>query len=194
MSKRARALLPSHLPDVLRKCSLSCRAIGLRSRLGYLFALGIMVLLSCPVWAETDVLIRTVGFALTGKDNADIKVIGDHTDCVFAIKDKLFRLNNVYTDHINIRTFQPRRGDSTAWITLTLQGDEIVFEQTIEPPKDDGSETVRKMRAEYPDFFKARHYTYTEYELHFTTDDQDKVKRAWQYIYSHGCTGKQSRS
>ena len=51
---------------------------------------------------------------------------------------------------------------------------------------------MRKMRAEYPDFFRTRHYTYTEYELHFTTDDQDKVKRAWQYVYSHGCTGKQS--
>jgi len=138
--------------------------------------------------------MRAVGFALTGSDNAETKVIGDRANCVFAIKNELFRLNNVYTDRINIRTFQPRAGDPRTWITLRLQGDEIVFEETIEPLKDDGSETMRQMRAEYPDIFKPRHYTYTEYELHLTTNYQDEVKRAWQYIYSHGCTGKQSSS
>jgi len=184
MSKRAGALLPSNFPDVLGHCSLALRV----------FAFGVVFFQGCPVWAESDVFMRMVGFALTGSDNADTKAIGNRTDCVFAINNELFHLNNVYTDQINIRTFQPRRGDPRAWITLTLQGDEVVFEQTIEPPKDDGSETMRKMRAEYPDFFRARHYTYTEYELHFTTDDQDKVKRAWQYIYSHGCVGKRRPS
>jgi hypothetical protein len=135
-----------------------------------------------------------VGFALTGSDNADTKVIGDRANCVFAIKTELFRLNNVYTDYINFRTFQPLAGDPTTWITITLHGNEIVFEDTIEPPKDDGSETMRQMRAEHPDLFRTRHYTYTEYDLHLTTKNQDEVKRAWQYIYSHGCTGKKSRS
>jgi hypothetical protein len=180
MSKSARALLPW--------------ATRLRSPLSCVFAVGVVVLLGCPVRAESDVLMRMVGLALTGSVSADTKVIGDRANCVFAIKDELYRLNNVYTDRINIRTFQPRAGDQSAWITLTLEGDEIVFEQSIEPPKDDGSETMRKMRVEYPDFFRTRHYTYTQYELHLTTNDQDKVKRAWQYIYSHGCTGKQSRS
>jgi hypothetical protein len=189
MSKRAGALLPSNLPDVFRQCLLSSR-----SPPSFVFALSVVFLLGCPVWADSDVFMRMVGFALTGSDNADTKVIGDRANCVFAIKDELFRLNNVYNDRINVRTFQPRRGDPTAWITLTLQGDGTVYEQTIEPPRDDGSETMRKMRAEYPDFFRARHYTYREYELHLTTNDQDKVKTAWQYIYSHGCTGKQSRS
>jgi hypothetical protein len=189
MSKRAGALLPSNLPDVFEQCSLSSRSL-----VSFVFVLSVVFLLSCPVLAESDIFMRMVGFALTGSDNADTKVIGDRANCVFAIDNELFRLNNVYTDQINIRTFQPRRGDPRAWITLTLQGDGTVFEQTIEPPKDDGSETMRKMRVEYPDFFRARHYIYSEYELHLTTNDQDKVKRAWQYIYSHGCTGKQSRS
>ena len=35
--------------------------------------------------AETDVFMRTVGFALTGRDDADPKVIGDRAKCVFAI-------------------------------------------------------------------------------------------------------------
>jgi hypothetical protein len=194
MSDLAGALLPSNRPDVPRECSLSRWATMMRSPLSCVFALGVVVLLGCPVWAESDVLTHMVGFALTGSDNADTKVIGDRANCVFAIKNELFRLNNVYTDRINFRTLQPRAGDARTWITLTLRGDEIVFEQTVEPPKDDGSETMRQMRAQYPDLFKPRHYSYTEYELHLTTDDQDEVKRAWQYIYSHKCKGKQTRS
>jgi hypothetical protein len=54
--------------------------------------------------------MRMVGFALAGSDIADTKVIGDRAGCVFAIRNE----NNVYTDRINIRTFEPRRGDSTA--------------------------------------------------------------------------------
>jgi hypothetical protein len=191
MFERARALLPSNLSDVLRECALSGRATRLRS---CAFALGIVALLGSPIRADSDVFMRMVGVALTGSDNADIKVIGDRANCVFAVKNELYRLNNVYTDRINFRTFEPEAGNPRTWMTLTLHGDEIVFEETIEPPKDDGSETMRQMRAEYPDSFSTHHYRYTEYELHLTTDDKNEVKRAWQYLYSHGCTGKQSPS
>jgi hypothetical protein len=44
--------------------------------------------------------MRAVGFALTGRDDADPKVIGDRTKCVFAINNDIFRLNNVYTDRM----------------------------------------------------------------------------------------------
>ena len=37
-----------------------------------------------------------VGFVLTGKDNADPKVIDNLANCVFPINDEVFRLNNVY--------------------------------------------------------------------------------------------------
>jgi len=33
-------------------------------------------------------------------------------------------------------------------------------------------------------------YTYVEYELHLMTNDEGRVKTAWQYIYGNGCTGK----
>jgi hypothetical protein len=194
MFERAGALLPSNLSDGLRECSLSRAATKLRSSLGCVFAVGVLVLLGYPVWAQSDVLMRMVGFALTGGDNADIKAIGDRANCVFAIKNELFRLNNVYTDGINIRTVQPRAGSPSTWITVTLQGGEIVFEQTIEPPKDDGSEIMRQIHAENPDIFRPRHYTYREYQLHLTTNDPGEVQKAWQYIYSHGCAGKQRPS
>jgi hypothetical protein len=191
MFERARALLPSNLSDVPRECALSGGATRLRS---CAFVVGIVALLGSPIRADSDVFMRMVGVALTGSDTADIKVIGDRANCVFAVKNELFRLNNVYTDRINLRTFEPEAGNPRTWMTLTLHGDEIVFEETIEPPKDDGSETMRRMRAEYPDSFSTHHYRYTEYELHLTTDDKNEVKRAWQYVYGHGCTGKQSPS
>jgi hypothetical protein len=48
------------------------------------------------------------------------------------------------------------------------------------------------MRAQSPEMFTPHQYTYTQYKLHLPTNDQDGVKRAWQHIYSHGCTGKRT--
>jgi hypothetical protein len=164
----------------------------LRTSLSCVIAVGVVFLLGCPVWAETDSLMRALGFALTGSDDADLKVI-DRANCVFAIKNELFRLNNVYTDRlkIQVRQQQQRLGVLGQSVTVDLHGDEIIFEETVEPPKDDGSELTRQMRAESPEMFKPHHYAYTRYELYLATKDQDGVKRAWQYVYSHGCTGKQ---
>ena len=121
-----------------------------------------MFILGSPVWAENDSLIRAVGFALTGTNDVEPKVIGDIANCVFAIKNELFRLNNVYTDRIKIQGWQDRRfGKLEQGVTVELHGGEIVFEITVEPPNDDGSELMRQMRAESPDMFKPHHYTYT---------------------------------
>ena len=76
------------------------------------------------------------------------------------------------------------------WVTVTLPGDEIVFEKTIEPPKDDGSEIRRQMRVQSPSLFAAHRYSYTLHELYLATNDQDHVKTAWQYVCSHGCIGE----
>jgi hypothetical protein len=143
--------------------------------------------------AETDVFMRTVGFALTGSDDAGTKVIGDRVKCVFAIKNEIFRLNNVHTDRITVQGWQRQQG-LEQWVTVELHGDDVVFEETTEPLKDDGSETIRRLRAAMPHVFTSHHNTYKEHELHLTTNDQDRVKTAWQYIYGHGCTGKQSHS
>jgi len=86
--------------------------------------------------AETDVFMRTVGFALTGSDDADPKVIGDRAKCVFAINNDIFRLNNVHTDRITIQGWQRQQG-LEQWVTVELYGDDVVFEETTEPLKDD---------------------------------------------------------
>jgi hypothetical protein len=166
---------------------------GSRSSLAHACAVGIVLTLGCPVWAETDSLMSAVGFAVTGVNNVKPKVIGSISNCVFAIKDELFRLNNVYIDRIKIQERQDRRfGELQQGVTIELQGNETVFEITSDPPKDDGSELIKHMRVESPEIFTPHHYTYTHYKLHLPTNDEDAVKRAWQQIYTHGCTGKRS--
>jgi hypothetical protein len=57
------------------------------------------------------------------------------------------------------------------WVTVELFGEDVVFEETTEPLKDDGSETVRKLRAATPDTFTSHHNTYKEHELHLTNNN-----------------------
>jgi len=146
---------------------------------------------SVTAHAETDVFMRTVGFALTGSDDAAPKVIGNRAKYVFAINNDIFHLNNVHIDRLAIQGWQRQQG-LEQWVTVDLYGDDIVFEDTTEPLKDDGSETIRQLRTAMPDLFMPHHNTYTEHELHLRTNNQDRVKTAWQYIYSHGCTGKKA--
>ena len=160
----------------------------------------VRIALACALWliasgasagSEPDAFIRSVGFALTGSDDAVPKVVGDRTNCVFAINNEIFRLNNVHADRIIIKGGSRQRPwGLERWVTVALPGDDVVFEETIEPPKDDGSELMRYMRELSPELFKSQHYTLTEFELHLATNDQARVKRTWQYIYSNGCTGK----
>jgi hypothetical protein len=183
MPASAVVLLPSNLPDVSRLCA-SLRAMGglaLRRWLSAVLAVGVLLLLVRSVCAETDALMHAAGFAVTGSIDVDTKVIGDPAECVFGIKNDLFRWNNVYTDLIKIEAHQRQRlGVVEQWVTVTLQGEGVVFETTVEPPQDDGSELVRQMRMQSPELFRPHHYTYTQYELCLTTKDQDAVKRAWQ--------------
>jgi hypothetical protein len=166
--------------------------LPLRSALSCAFAVGAVFLLGCPVWAEADLLMRAVGLALTGTNDAQPTVI-DRASCVFAIKNELFRLNNVYSDRIKIQGWQKQwLGSLEQTVTVELHGDGIVFEETVEPPNDDGSELMRQMRLQSPNIFEPHHYAYTRHELYLSTKDQDGVKRAWQYVYSHGCTGKRA--
>ena len=105
--------------------------------------------------------MRTVGFALTGSDDADPKLIGDPAKCVFASKNEIFRLNNVHTDRITVQGWQRQQG-LEQWVTVELHGDDVVFEETTEPLKDDASETIRRLRAAMPDVFTSHHNTYKE--------------------------------
>jgi len=56
--------------------------------------------------SEVDLFLRAVGFVLTGSGDADQYVIGDRTNCVFAIDHDVYRLNNVRTNRIMIQGWQ----------------------------------------------------------------------------------------
>jgi hypothetical protein len=171
-------------------CFQTRALLGIAARIAFACALW-LIACGTPARSEPDAFMRSVGFALTGSDDAVPKVIGDRTNCVFAINNEIFHLNNVHADRITIQGWNRQRPwGLEQWVTVALPGDDVVFEETIEPAKDDGSELMRHMRELSPELFKSQHYTLTEHELHLTTNDQDRVKRAWQYIYSHGCTGK----
>jgi len=151
-----------------------------------------LMLVVVPARGEPDVFMRAVGYALTGSDNAEPKAI-DRAKCVFGVKKDVFRLNNVHTDRIVIQGWQSKTAYGVEhWVTVALHGDEVVYETTSEPVKDDGSEFVRQLRQYHPESFKPQHATTKEHELRLDTADQDRVTRAWKYIYDHGCVGKQS--
>jgi hypothetical protein len=116
--------------------------------------------------------MRAVGFALTGRDDAEPKAI-DRANCVFAYKDDVFYLNNVQTDRIKIQE-NPFGGV----INVDLHGDDIVVEHGVV-----STDPNRENRKEYD---------LKEYHLILKTDELDRMKRAWRYIYSHGCAGKKS--
>jgi len=165
----------------------------LRSSLSWVFAVGVVFFFGRPVPAETDLLMSAVGYALTGSNDADVRVIGDRAGCVFEIKNEVFRLNNVYEDRIKIQGWQKQwLGVLKQWVTVELHGDDIIFEESVAPPQDDGSELARQMRVQSPSMFEPHHYSYTQHELRLATNDEDGVKRAWQYVYSHGCTSKRA--
>jgi hypothetical protein len=189
-----KVMLPSSSPNVLllNKPGKLMGLEALRSSLTHACAVGIVFSLG-PVWAESDSLISAVEFALTGTNHVEPQVIGNVSNCVFVIKNELFRLDNVYTDRIKIQRWQDRRfGKLEQGVTVELHGSETVFEITTDSPKDDSSELTKHMRAESPEMFSPHHYTYTHYRLHLPTNDEEGVKRAWQRIYTDGCSGKRS--
>ena len=104
---------------------------------------------------EPDVFMRAVGFALTGSDNADPKAI-NRANCTFKLNDEIFRLNNLHTDRLEIKGWQQKTAYGTRqWVTVSLHGDDIVYETTHKPNMiDDGSESTRKYKEVMPDLFE----------------------------------------
>jgi hypothetical protein len=87
---------------VLRE-SLRQQKESFAMRIAAACAFALVLLCGASAHGETDVFMRTVGFALTGNDNVEPKVIGNRASCVFAINNDLFRLDNFHTDRITIQ-------------------------------------------------------------------------------------------
>jgi hypothetical protein len=144
--------------------------------------------------AMDEVLQEAVGFALTGSDNAKVEVI-DGTNCVFQIGKEIFHLNNVDVDRLKWQGYKRTSSfynQTEYWYTIELHGEDIVYEDTtVTILADQSPDLADAMRAKGMQTVwgptKSREHTLTLY-----TAEGDRLIRAWQYVYSHGCTGRKS--
>lgn len=140
--------------------------------------------------------LDAVSFALTGSDK-DIEVV-DLQKCIFRVGGATYYLNNVQTDRI---IFQKKIrylfSGNQILVTIKLHGSKNVIEQFMPGTRyDPNSEFDRLMKQSRPDMVEDRARdkinASADSTLEITTDEYDRVVRAWSYIYGHGCTGKKS--
>jgi hypothetical protein len=149
--------------------------------------------------AETDPFLVAVGFALTGTDNAKVKVL-DKKTCAFQIGNQIFRLNNVQVDRLHFQNMvQKYLGTTTAFVRVSLHGAATVYEEFKGPQYRENSsdppnlqEFYRLMKPTNPELFKPQHIVSNENTLDLYTNESDRLRRAWSYIYENGCTGATS--
>jgi hypothetical protein len=142
--------------------------------------------------AADGILLKAVGFALTGTDNANVQII-DPPNCVFGIGSEVFHLNNVEIDRMPIQEFEEKTAYAvTRFVKIELHGDSTVYENTTQLQYDPQNEFLRILKEKSPSDFEPKHVSSNEHMLRLQTVEKDRVIRAWQYIYSHGCSGKKS--
>ena len=162
----------------------------------FLFAL---MLAPLPALSQTDPFLAAVGFALTGSDNAKLNVL-DRKRCVFQIGKEIFRLNGVEVDRLRIELGRWKSiGEDINYYRVYLHGSDTVYEVFEEPLiKEDVLDTPqmqatnRSLRQKIPDAFEPHHKISKEHTLDLTTNERERLVRAWSYIYQHGCTGSKS--
>lgn len=119
--------------------------------------------------ANDDVFMQAVAFALTGSDTGPVEAI-IRADCVFKANGRTFYLNNVHTDRIFIKGWRNDFGQES--VTVELRGGKTVVEYI-----DKGADGVERLVKE------------GDWTLRLDTNEQDRMARAWGYVYSNGCTG-----
>ena len=149
-----------------------------------------------PSLAESDVLLEAIGFALTGSENTKVRPI-NRANCVFGIGDEVFHLNSVQVDRLFMYRVDRKNG-LPPFIQVELHGSMTVYERT--DPHWKGTveefEAVRQMSPEHYAAYKQQlprvRTSFNERTIDLATNDNDRVSRAFQYIYSHGCAGSKS--
>jgi hypothetical protein len=139
--------------------------------------------------AESDVLLQAVSFAVTGSDAANVAVI-DRKQCVFRVGSETYHFNHIYTDRIS---FQTMKDKISVWTNVNIHGTTTVVETYSEGMKFMGTEMDYAMMAKNPNFFdRSRTDNSVDYTIRVETNETDRLVRAWQYIFAHGCKGMKS--
>lgn len=149
----------------------------------------ISALVGTQAGAQSAALMNAVAFALTGNDASPVHVI-DQANCVFMIRPEsvdgkvvgeIFHLNNVQTDRI---TIQPFHNAIDQWLRVELRGASTVYEYTGNHPEWFADPLYRMSTG--------RPREASSYTLTLSTTEYDRMVRAYQYIYQHGCKGSKS--
>jgi hypothetical protein len=143
--------------------------------------------------SESDVLLKTVAFALTASDETTVEPV-DQANCVFRVSKEIYRLNNVRLDRLRfqdqVRTLKNRKHRVTL---VFLSGEATVQESIYEGLEDNNNqltaEVMQLLNKNFPDVFKAHNTPLNQVTLVLPTDDGKRVREAWRFIYSHGCSG-----
>jgi hypothetical protein len=176
----------------------------MRQPLGTLVAVSLVLAPVAGATAESgDTLLQAVAFALTGSDDAKVRVI-NRAQCVFGIDHKkapggisaeVFHLNNIQVERLAIQGWlqKTNRGE-TRTVTVDLHGDSVVYEQTREGGDTEGvpSAILDNIRKSGPEWFTRHVIPSNEQQLTLSTSETERVNRAWQYIYANGCVAKKS--
>jgi hypothetical protein len=108
--------------------------------------------------AADDTLLQAVSFVITGSDASPVTVV-DRAQCIFKVGDTTYFFNNIDTGRLSWSRWE--NGFGAKWTYFELHGKDKVVEN------DKGAATDRTVRV--------------------PSGEKDRLLRAWQYIYSHGC-------
>ena len=115
--------------------------------------------------AADDALLQAVSFFITGSDASAVTAI-DRAQCIFRVRDTTYFFNNIDTGRLSWSRWE--NGFGAQWTYFELHGKGKVVEDA------QGAATDRTLRV--------------------ASGEKDKLLRAWQYIYSHGCKEAKSLS
>jgi hypothetical protein len=159
--------------------------------LGLLFAL--FVPTAGYADSESDVLLKTVAFALTANDENRVEPL-EQGNCVFRINNDIYRLNNVRLDRLGFQDQVRKLKNREHRVTLVfLSGDatvqESIYEGLDENNNELTAEIMQELKENFSGVFKAHNTAFNQVTLVLPTDDGGRVRDAWRFIYSHGCSG-----
>jgi hypothetical protein len=161
------------------------------------FFLGLLFALFVPTAgyadSESDALLKTVAFALTANDGSKVESL-DPGNCVFRINNDIYRLNNVRLDRLGFQDQVRKLRNREHRVTLVFLGGDATVQENIYEGLDDNNngltaEIIQELKENFPDVFKPHNAATNQVTLVLPTDDGPRVREAWRFIYSHGCSG-----
>jgi hypothetical protein len=138
--------------------------------------------------AESDVLSQAISFALTGSDASRVVPV-DRQQCVFRVNSNTYYLNNIYSNRISFENLHNQLGQS--WSTVEIHGKLRVVDVANHPIQEPAVLT-EALRNYYREVYEANSTSFADRTIRVDTRESDRLVKAWQYIYAHGCKGMTS--